>query len=97
MRYFVGFVLLLLALGTLGLVGCGEASESGDCTGQGRGKCHTSVWDPKWGCHEPDGTGCCVERDCCDPWCRENRGELFCVFCQLCCLERGECIGGSCR
>jgi len=93
MRYLVGFVLLLLALGTLSMVGCGEASESGDCTGQGRWACHTSVWDPKWGCHEPDGTGCCVERDCCS----SGAYLFYPSICQLCCVERGECIGGSCR
>ena len=92
MRCSIG-LLFLLALGTLGMVGCGEEAAREDCTGQGRWACHTSVWDPYWGCHEPDGTGCCVERDCCDPWCRP----FACVFCRLCCLERGECKGGSCR
>jgi len=97
MRYWIG-LLFLLALGTLSMVGCGEASESGDCTGEGRWACHTSVWDPERGCHEPDGTECCVERDCCDPGCRDNQGEFFsCLWCQLCCLETGECIDGSCR
>jgi hypothetical protein len=96
MRYLVGFVLLLLALGTLSMVGCGEASESGDCTGQGRWECHTSVWDPKRGCHEPDGTGCCAERGLCNPSCGER--DYFPGFlCELCCFERGKCIDGSCR
>jgi len=94
MRYL--FTLLCVcALSLTPVVGCGEeASEPPeDCAGQGRWECHTSVWDPEWGCHEPDGTECCVERDCCTPC------GYLCLpaVCQLCCYERGECIDGSCR
>jgi len=85
MRYWIG-LLFLLALGTLRMVGCGDASPCGDCSDGNPctiDDCVFVVWstgpDTGWRCdHDPvwDGTPCgsgCGSGDvCADGVCGEN-------------------------
>jgi hypothetical protein len=86
MRWLLSFGLLLLALGTLRTVGCGDASPCGDC-GDGNPctteKCVFVVWTSRgptgWQCDynrvwdgTPCGSGCGSGKVCVDGVCVEN-------------------------
>ena len=109
MRWLIGFVLLLLALGTLRTVGCGDESPCGNCDDGNpctRDWCHSYDPDAPMHCavvHEcantpvDDGTPCGSGKVCVRGVCGENLCEgVDCDDRQECTQDECDYVVGSC-
>jgi hypothetical protein len=108
MRYLFGLVLFLLALGTLRVVGCGDANPCGNCddgnpctmdtcVSSGPSGCETAVHS----CEHPpvtDGTPCGSGEVCVEGVCGENLCEgVVCEDDDICTDDTCDYVDGLCK
>jgi hypothetical protein len=94
MRYLIGFVFLLLALG---LVGCGQDGGGGEGGSGGVPECQNA--------EDCNDSNACTEDSCTDAgWCQYepvSDGKWCChswawTGITYCCVDDGHCIDGAC-